>query len=591
MLLHDGAISGFALQVAAILMQAATDMDAAPALPISQAPQDPPAQRKRLTHKQAAPEILAPRDEDEPLAVPMEVPDDGDELRKVLKQLYHQLDKFRTRAWAALDEQQQVSPQKSHLYRSPLKKLTLKAKRKLVDEWIEEDTPFAKMLSKVAILWAQDTLHTHGDHRVWRGQQALFTWNGAFGILDKEKILGEAWPPAEDVVAILKMGDHLHDIVGEMQAFMDFLKERHHLDKYCWAFELCEERYEHARSLSRSPEIGSEESPGKSTHWSESSGQELDKVDEEPLRVHAHACLRFGSVTTLRRDIELRFLDGFAVPAAAASARKRKAGDFDLSGNAGFFYLQVAKTSGIVQGGNWHPFKNYLVNSDWAANLWQQGKVSAATARAVIVQCKKNVPYLLTNFDRVQKEMTRTSLEDTVTKTLQSLEQKMQPCRRIPEVEAWEQTFTQVQFRYNFLVLDGPSKMGKTLFCRSRSLGSNGPLLEIDCAGADTPDLSQYEFGKHTMILCDEGSASMVLRYKKLFQASASYTRLCSSKTNCHAYDVWAHAVKFVVTSNRWWAETERLPREDSDWLWQNSVYVYVDQPLWLQDGNDHVRG
>ena len=109
-----------------------------------------------------------------------------------------------------------------------------------------------------------------------------------------------------------------------------------------------------------------------------------------------------------------------------------------------------------------------------------------------------------------------------------------------------------------------------------------GKLLEVDCAGAETPDLTHFEHGVHTMVLCDEGSADMVLRYKKLFQSSASFTHWASSRTNCHAYDVWAHQVKFVVTSNRWWQELRRMPSEDSDWLWQNSVYVYIDQPLWV---------
>ena len=157
----------------------------------------------------------------------------------------------------------------------------------------------------------------------------------------------------------------------------------------------------------------------------------------------------------------------------------------------------------------------------------------------------------------------------------------MRPCRELPEVTAREASFLQARFRYNFLVLDGPSKMGKTLFCRSRSLG-RGEMLELDCAGADTPDLTAFQFGRHTMILCDEASASMVLRYKKLFQASASYCVLGSSKTNCHAYEVWPHRVKFVVTSNRWKAELDSLAREDSSWLCDNSVYVYVGGPLWI---------
>ena len=553
-------------------------------MPLSQPAEQPPPRRKRLTHKQAEPSVEAPVHGPEPFAEPMAIPEDPNQLRKVLKQLYHQLDKFRTRAWASLEDPQRCSPQKNYMYRSPLRQMTKKSKLRLVEEWVKEGTPFAKLLEKVAVAWAMESLHCQGDNRMWRGQQALFTWNGAFGFLDKEKILGKEWPPVEDVIAILKMGDHLHKERAAMEAFISGLKERHHLDKYCWAFELNEERYEHARSLSRSPETDAERSPGGSSHWSHSSGKELEQVEEEPLRFHAHACLRFHHNVALRPDGELSFEDAYAVPAAAASSRKRKAGDFDLAGNAGFFYLQVAKTSCIEKDGSWHPFKNYLVNSDWAVNLWQQGKVTAATARAVIVQAKKNVPHLLNNYDRVQKEMTKTSLEETVTRTRQTLEASMRPCRTVPEVDAWERTFEKIEFRYNFLVLDGPSKMGKTLFCRSRSLGSGGCLLEVDCAGADTPDLSQYEFGRHTMILCDEGSAAMVLRYKKLFQASASYTRLCSSRTNCHAYDVWAHRVKFVVTSNRWWAETESLPREDADWLWQNSTYIYVDRPLWVQE-------
>ena len=196
---------------------------------------------------------------------------------------------------------------------------------------------------------------------------------------------------------------------------------------------------------------------------------------------------------------------------------------------------------------------------------------------------QENVPRLLENHLVVEREVQKTELSTVVRRTQLALANEMRPCRSIPEVTAWEATFQEMRFRYNFLVLDGPSKMGKTLFCRSRSLG-RGVLLEIDCAGADTPDLSGYQFGKHTMILCDEGSAEMVLRYKKLFQASASFVTLGSSKTNCHAYDVWAHAVKFVVTSNRWKAELDKLPAADSRWLEDNSVYVYVDSPLWIAD-------
>ena len=278
----------------------------------------------------------------------------------------------------------------------------------------------------------------------------------------------------------------------------------------------------------------------------------------------------------------MAFLDAPAVATVSTgAAKKRRAADFNLNSNACFFYLQVEKTSCLYKGANWWPFRSYLVNADWAVNMWQQHKIDATVARAVMLACKKNVPNLLTNYERVQKEEEKQDLAQRVASVWMELQQSLRPCRRLPEVDAWAATFQTVQFRYNFLVLDGPSKMGKTLYCRSRA-PSGKELLEVDCAGADTPDLSAFETGKHTMVLCDEGSVSMVLRYKKLFQASASFTTLASSRTNCHSYEVWAHKVQFIVTSNRWWRELSIAAWEDAEWLQQNSVYVHVTAPLWL---------
>ena len=82
-----------------------------------------------------------------------------------------------------------------------------------------------------------------------------------------------------------------------------------------------------------------------------------------------------------------------------------------------------------------------------------------------------------------------------------------------------------------------------------------------------------------------------MLRYKKLFQASASLVKLATSKTDCHAYEVWAHRVMFVITSNRWQAELNKLLYEDAEWLTRNSVYVRVQQPLWLQSASLSLQG
>ena len=69
----------------------------------------------------------------------------------------------------------------------------------------------------------------------------LSTWQGEFGLLNKKEILGDQWPPAEDVVAILKIGDHMRDEILQTVSFIAALKRKHHLDKYARSFELNEE--------------------------------------------------------------------------------------------------------------------------------------------------------------------------------------------------------------------------------------------------------------------------------------------------------------------------------------------------------------
>lgn len=120
-------------------------------------------------------------------------------------------------------------------------------------------------------------------------------------MLDKQAILGREWPLVEDVVSILKLGDHIRSSIVEMERLVAYLKGSHHLDKYAWTFELNEERYEHARSVSRSPQTESDSSPSRSLHWSEGGCSDMQDVEEEPLRFHCHATFRFKFEKNSRR--------------------------------------------------------------------------------------------------------------------------------------------------------------------------------------------------------------------------------------------------------------------------------------------------
>ena len=169
-----------------------------------------------------------------------------------------------------------------------------------------------------------------------------------------------------------------------MDTFVEALTRIQHLHKFCGALELSSERYEMARCLSRSPDAPADGSPTTNVHWQERDVLEIEDAEEQPLRIHAHACFRFYGRKRLTWEHDLKFMDSIPIASTAVSGRQR--GKFELLGDAAFHYLQVAKTSTIATAANHHPFSGHLVNSEWVVNLWQQGKVGSAMARAVTIQ-------------------------------------------------------------------------------------------------------------------------------------------------------------------------------------------------------------
>ena len=105
----------------------------------------------------------------------------------------------------------------------------------------------------------------------------------------------------------------------------------------------------------------------------------------------------------------------------------------------------------------------------------------------------------------------------------------------------------------------------------------------LDCADAVVPALKgQFDRRHHKLILFDEAHAEMIIRCKKLFQASINPTTYGSSATNCNIHTVWLHGIKLVVASNVWSAELDHMPSADKNWICDNYFYVHVDRKLWV---------
>ena len=148
--------------------------------------------------------------------------------------------------------------------------------------------------------------------------------------------------------------------------------------------------------------------------------------------------------------------------------------------------------------------------------------MTVATARDQFIRAAKNLSRNLDVLDRVEAERRHVLLEAYTNTVMEGLLHQTRPMKKLQQVSDWLDTFSELQFRCKFLVLDGPSKKGKTIFCRSLS-PCRDKFLEVDCSGSADPDLRKCEALRHDFILLDEASVHMILKYKKLFQSSACF--------------------------------------------------------------------
>ena len=150
------------------------------------------------------------------------------------------------------------------------------------------------------------------------------------------------------------------------------------------------------------------------------------------------------------------------------------------------------------------------------------------------------------------------------------------------EVEAFVKQFDEALPRYKFLVLAGPSKVGKTAF--ARSLCEAGmEVLEVNCASGEEPNLRAYRLSQHGLILFDEILAKQVAEQRKLFQAQCAPLQLGCSATKCYSYEVFLWRKKLVLASNNWHSSLAELTSGDQEWIGANSIVLDVDEPMWVQ--------
>ena len=293
--------------------------------------------------------------------------------------------------------------------------------------------------------------------------------------------------------------------------------------------------------------------------------------------LHLHAVLKYDTGRAPMPSLQrLKFRGGLPHRVLGQSRSGRSTKNQDL------YYVQAGKMGSVYSNGSKQPFHDYAVQVNWVLALVQNQKMTIAKARAEALRCVSGASRALKELDLVEQHQNWQAVQQAQDHALQQLRGQRKPWRTLPQVSAWAEQYESVADRYTFLVLEGPSRVGKSAFARALCPPGKS-VYEVNAAAGTDLDFRGFLYGRDGLVLVDEVVPAQVVKERKLFQASPSVVQLGCSATNMHSYNVFLHGVRIVLCSNEWSSSLRDVTAESRDWLAKNCVHVKCDQELWIK--------
>ena len=384
------------------------------------------------------------------------------------------------------------------------------------------------------------------SHRPLQQTSVLLTYNGPWGLLPHELVgMTPDSTSMDDLTAAVADLRIVKGLVGCVQDWVQQACKHGGAAEYAVSLELCPETWASAGVP----------------------------------RVHMHAWLFNPKHRTLQ-VAKCLFMGQAASHASLNGAWGGTARQSQASPLCGAYYLSVSKLGQVWRACSMEPHCKYPVKEVWVTHLYSAGKISAYVATEEYMRIVGNAQRNVLMVDIVERRRRRELVRTQRLRRLQYISAHARPFVTIPCIVSWIQSFSVIKDRYPFLVLDGPSCVGKTRF--ASALVPHEKSYYCDCSNDNPPDLRDFTVVDHDLIILDELSGQAAIKYKKLLQASSDWCKLGCSPTQQHTYDVFVGGVRIVVATNTWTEDLKRMPTVDAAWLIKNSVYVRVDHPLWI---------
>ena len=312
------------------------------------------------------------------------------------------------------------------------------------------------------------------------------------------------------------------------------------------------------------------------------------KAKDSPTRIHFHAYVSFSEKPVYFGELHLwKFPGGHAPKFEPAYKNKHVAKNI----GRGHYYCQAPKIGQLSSKTTYPERDCFLVEQRWVMDLWKQKKLQHYEARIKVIEARGNTDRCLREIDLVERS------EREQQEALQRAQQmglwvrSQKPFKEVPEVSAWKREIDLTQTgrkpasgRSKFLVLEGDSQKGKTMF--AQGLWGMEQTLVVNCQGVAEPNLRSFNRLVHKCIVFDEIEASTVVNNKQLFQGSVNAVKLGQSVCAQHAYDVYLYGIGLILSCNKWLdvcpkKKKAKISSEEQAWLVANSVHVVVHEKLY----------